>query len=63
MATIEKSFLDYPGLQRYDNKIKEYTNTIIQQITPVYESATHTLKFLEGSNVTVDDDELIFTLH
>jgi len=62
MAIIEKNFLDWAGLQTYDEKIKEYASAI-RQIVPEYDSTTQTLSFLEDAGVNVVDDELIFVIH
>ena len=59
MATIEKTYLDYPGLQAYDTKIKEYARSI-KQIIPEYNSQTQSLVFLEDAGVTVQNEDLIF---
>lgn len=44
MAVINKEYLDYTGLQRYDDLIKDYVNRSTG-FTPTYDSSTETLIF------------------
>lgn len=48
----EKDYLDLPGLQRYDELIKDYVDRS-KSFTPTYDSSTETLIF--GDNSTSAD--------
>jgi hypothetical protein len=55
MAVINKEYLDYTGLQRYDQLIKDYVNRS-EGFTPTYDSSTETLIFGDNDSISADLD-------
>lgn len=47
----EKDYLDLPGLQRYDELIKDYVE---KSKVPAYDSATETLIFFGDNSTSAD---------
>ena len=48
--SIEKEYLDFTGLQAYDNLIKEYATTLVDGNVPTYDSSNQMLVFGVPSN-------------
>lgn len=63
MAAIEKSFLDYTGMQEYDGLIKNYIQDMKLSDLPTYDGTDDSLSFIVNPSKgtpKVTSESLIF---